>query len=174
MVLVRTVKGQCASFVNEFFISNSCLCPCELTFFFLEGRKERLNLFLHPLSWIFSSHRRSSHVACVLNPSKIKKKRRRTKESRQFKEGTSLEPARDQLQREGTREGSKLKAIAGIVDGDQLKRCSTARMRSLTNAEQTLSLRDGETTYFHEIVRNLHRRNVIDLLVQSAPKTEDF
>ena len=24
-------KGQCASFANEFFISNSCLCPCELS-----------------------------------------------------------------------------------------------------------------------------------------------
>ena len=44
---------------------------------------------------------------------------RRTKESRQFKERTFLGPSRVLLQeREGTREGSKHKAIAWIVDGD--------------------------------------------------------
>ena len=45
----------------------------------------------------------------------------------------------------------------------------------LTNAERTLcSLRDGETTSFQEIVRNLPRRSYICLLGQSAARPEDF
>ena len=74
--------------------------------------------------------------------------------SRQFKERTFLGPARVLLpERIGTREGSKCQATAWIVVGDQVVRCSTAHMRPLTNAEQTLcSLRDGETTSFQEPV----------------------
>ena len=77
---------------------------------------------------------------------------RRTVKSRQFKERTFLGPARVLLpERIGTREGSKCQATAWIVVGDQVVRCSTAHMRPLTNAEQTLcSLRDGETTSFQE------------------------
>ena len=64
-------------------------------------------------------------------------------------------------EREGTR-GGKHTAVAWIVDGDQLIRCSTAHMRPFTNAEQTLcSLGDGDTTSFQEIGRNLPRRNYV-------------
>ena len=65
------------------------------------------------------------------------------------------------------------KAIAWIVDGDQLIRCYTAHMRPLTKAEQKLcSLHDGQTTSFHECVRHLPRRNCIDLSGQSAPHSD--
>ena len=55
---------------------------------------------------------------------------RRTKSSRQFKEGAFLGPARVLLQeRERKSDDIKYKAVVWIVDGHQLVRCSSAHLR---------------------------------------------
>ena len=89
---------------------------------------------------------------------------RRTKASQQFKEGAFLGPARVLLQeRERKADDIKYKAVVWIVDGDQLVRCSSAHLRPVSTAEQTLcSLRDGE------------KRNFVDLVGQPSPVEEDF
>ena len=75
---------------------------------------------------------------------------RRTKASRQFKEGAFLGPARVLLQeRERKGDDLKYKAVVWLVDGDQLVRCSSTHLRPVSTAEQTLcSLRDGEARTF--------------------------
>ena len=73
-------------------------------------------------------------------------------------------PARVLLQeRERKADDIKYKAVVWIVDGDQLVRCSSAHLRPVSTAEQTLcSLRDGE------------KRNFVDLVGQPSPIEEDF
>ena len=78
---------------------------------------------------------------------------RRTKASRQFKEGAFLGPARALLQ-ERERKGDylKYKAVVWVVDGDQLVRCSSTHLRPVSTAEQALcSLRDGEARTFQQV-----------------------
>ena len=101
---------------------------------------------------------------------------RRTKSSRQFKEGAFLGPARVLLQeRERKADDIKYKAVVWIVDGDQLVRCSSAHLRPVSTAEQTLcSLRDGEARTFQQVVRELPKRNFVDLVGQPSPIEEDF
>ena len=69
---------------------------------------------------------------------------RRTKASRQFKEGAFLGPALvflQELERKG--DDLKYKAVVWIVDGDQLVRCSSTHLRPVSTAERTLcSLRE--------------------------------
>ena len=61
---------------------------------------------------------------------------RRTKASRQFKEGAFLGPERVFLQeRERKRDDLKYKAVVWIVDGDQLVRCSSTHLRPVSTAE---------------------------------------
>ena len=101
---------------------------------------------------------------------------RRTKASRQFKEGAFLGPAHVLLQ-ERERKGDyiKYKAVVWIVDGDQLVRCSSAHLRPVSSAEQTLcSLRDGEARTFQQVVQELPKRNFVDLVGQPSPFEEDF
>ena len=101
---------------------------------------------------------------------------RRTKASRQFKEGAFLGPARVLLQeRERKSDNIKNKAVVWIVDGDQLVLCSSAHLRPVSTAEQTLcSLRDGEARTFQHVVRELPKRNFVDLVGQPSPVEEDF
>ena len=101
---------------------------------------------------------------------------RRTKASRQFKEGAVLGPARVLLQeRERKGDDFKYKAVVWVVDGDQLVRCSSAHLRPVSTAEQTLcSLRDGEVRTFQQVVRELPKRNFVDLVGQPSPIEEDF
>ena len=101
---------------------------------------------------------------------------RRTKASRQFKEGAFLGPARVLLQeRERMSDDIKYKAVVWIVDGDQLARCSSAHLRPVSTAEQTLcSLRDGEARTLQQVVRELPKRNFVDLVGQPSPIEEDF
>ena len=101
---------------------------------------------------------------------------RRTKASRQFKEGAFLGPARVLLQ-ERERKGNdlKYKAVVWIVDGDQLVRSSSSHLRPMSTAEQTLcSLRDGEARTFQQVVQELPKRNFVDLVGQPSPVEEDF
>ena len=64
---------------------------------------------------------------------------RRTKASRQFKEGAFLGPARVLLQeRERKGDDLKYKAVVWLVDGDQLVRCSSTHLRPVSTAEQTV------------------------------------
>ena len=81
---------------------------------------------------------------------------RRTKASRQFKEGAFLGPARVLLQeRERKGDDLKYKAVVWLVDGDQLVRCSSTHLRPVSTAEQTLcSLRDGRLGLFNNWCRN--------------------
>ena len=75
---------------------------------------------------------------------------RRTKASRQFKEGAFLGPARVLLQ-ERKRKGDdfKYKAVVWVVDGDQLVRCASTHLRPVSTPEQTLcSLRDRRGSDF--------------------------
>ena len=59
------------------------------------------------------------------------------------------------------------------MDGDQLVRCASAHLRPVSTAEQTLcSLRDGEARTFQQVVRELPKRNFVDLVGQ--PIEEDF
>ena len=97
---------------------------------------------------------------------------RRTKASRQFKEG----PARVLLQeRERKGDDLKYKAVVWVVDGDQLVRCSSTHLRPVSTAEQTLcSLRDGEARTFQQLVQELPKRNFVDLVGQCSPVEEDF
>ena len=77
---------------------------------------------------------------------------RRTKASRQFKEGAFLGPARVLL-----------------------VRCSSTHLRPVSTAEQTLCLlRDGEAQTFQQVVQELPKRNVVDLVGQPSPVEEDF
>ena len=101
---------------------------------------------------------------------------RRTKASRQFKEGAFLGPARVLLQeRERKGDDLKYKAVGCLVDGDQLVRCSSTHLRPVSTAEQTLcSLRDGEARTFQQVVQKLPKRNVVDLVGQPLPVEEDF
>ena len=101
---------------------------------------------------------------------------RRTKATRQFKEGAFLGPARVLLQeRERKSDNIKYKAVVWIVDGDQLVLCSSAHLRPVSTAEQTLcSLRDGEARTFQQVVRELPKRNFVDLVGQPSPVEEDF
>ena len=101
---------------------------------------------------------------------------RRTKASRQFKEGAFLGPARVLLQeRERKGDDLKYKAVVWLVDGDQLVRCSSAHLRPVSTAEQTLcSLRDGEARTLQQLVQELPKRNFVDLVGQSSPVEEDF
>ena len=101
---------------------------------------------------------------------------RRTKASRQFKEGAFLGPARVLLQeRERKGDDLKYKAVVWLVDGDQLVRCSSTHLRRVSTAEQTLcSLRDGEARTFQQLVQELPKRNFVDLVGQSSPVEEDF
>ena len=99
---------------------------------------------------------------------------RRTKASRQFKEGAFLGPARVLLQ-EREREGDdlKYKAVVWIADGDQLVRCSSTHLHPVSTAEQTLcSLRDGEAQTFQQVVQELPKRNFVDLVGQPSPVEE--
>ena len=101
---------------------------------------------------------------------------RRTKASRQFKEGAFLGPVRVLLQ-ECERKGDdlKYKAVVWIVDGDQLARCSSTHLRLVSTAEQTLcSLSDGEAQTFQQVVQELPQRNFVDLVGQPSPVEEDF
>ena len=93
---------------------------------------------------------------------------RRTKASRQFKEGAFLGPARVLLQeRERKGDDLKYKAVVWVVDGDQLVRCSSTHLRPVSTAEQTLcSLRDGEARTFQQVVQELPKRNFVDLVGQ--------
>ena len=60
---------------------------------------------------------------------------RRTKASRQFKEGVLSGPARVLLQeRERKGDDLKYKAVLWVVDGDQLVRCSLAHLRPVSTA----------------------------------------
>ena len=62
-----------------------------------------------------------------------------------------------------------------VVDGDQLVRCSSAHLRPVSTAEQTLcSLRDGEARTFQQVVQELPKRNFVDLAGQPSPIEEDF
>ena len=62
-----------------------------------------------------------------------------------------------------------------VVEGDQLVRCSSAHLRPVSTAEQTLcSLRDGEARTFQQVVRELPKRNFVDLVGQPSPIEEDF
>ena len=62
-----------------------------------------------------------------------------------------------------------------ILDGDQLVRCSSAHLRLVSTAEQTLcSLIDGEARTFQQVVRELPKRNFVDLVGQPSPVEEDF
>ena len=101
---------------------------------------------------------------------------RRTKASRQFKEGAFLGPARVLLQeRERKADDLKYKAVVSIVDGDQLVRCSSTHLRPVSTAEQTLcSRRDGEARTFQHVVQELPRRNFVDLVGQPSPVEEHF
>ena len=101
---------------------------------------------------------------------------RRTKASRQFKEGAFLGPARVLLQeRERKGDDLKYKAVVWVVDGDQLVRCSSTQLRLVSTAEQTLcSLRDGEARTFQQVVQELPKRNFVDLLGQPSPVEEHF
>ena len=101
---------------------------------------------------------------------------RRTKASRHFKEGAFLGPTRVLLQeRERKADDTKYKAVVWIVDGDQLVLCSSAHLRPVSTAEQTLcSLRDGEARTFQQVVRELPKRNFVDLVGQPSPIEEDF
>ena len=92
---------------------------------------------------------------------------RRTKASRQFKEGAFLGPARVLLQqRERKRDDIKYKTVVWNVDGDQLVRCSSAHLRPVSTAEQTLcSLRDGEARTFQQVVR----RSAISWILLDSP-----
>ena len=101
---------------------------------------------------------------------------RRTKASRQFKEGAFLGPERVLLQ-ERERKGNdlKYKAVVWVVDGDQLVRCSSTHLRPVSTAEQTLwSLRDGEAQTSQQVVQELPNRNFVDLVGQPSPVEEDF
>ena len=61
---------------------------------------------------------------------------RRTKASRQFKEGAFLGPALVLLQeRERKGDDLKYKAVVWVVDGDQLVRCSSTHLRPVSIAE---------------------------------------
>ena len=101
---------------------------------------------------------------------------RRTKASRQFKEGAFLGPARVLLQeRERKGDDLKYKAVVWVVDGDRLVRCSSTHLRPVSTAEQTLcSLRDGEARTFQQVVQELPKRNFVDLVGQPSPDDEDF
>ena len=67
-------------------------------------------------------------------------------------------------------DGIMYKAVVWIVDGDQLVRCSSAHLRLVSTAEQTLcSLRDGEARTFQQVVRELPKRNFVDLVGQPSP-----
>ena len=101
---------------------------------------------------------------------------RRTKASRQFKEGAFLGPARVLLQeRERKGDDLKYKAVVWLVDGDQLVRCSSTHLRPVSTAEQTMcSLRDGEARTFQQLVQDFPKRNFVDLVGQSSPVEEDF
>ena len=101
---------------------------------------------------------------------------RRTKASRQFKEGAFLGPARVLLQeRERKGDDLKYKAVVWVVDGDKLVRCSPTHLRPVSTAEQTLcSLRDGEARTFQQAVQELPKRNFVDLVGQPSPVEEDF
>ena len=94
---------------------------------------------------------------------------RRTKASRQFKEGAFLGPARVLLQeRERKGDDIKYKAVVWVVDGDQLVRCSSAHLRPVSTAEQTLcSLRDGRLRLFNKWCRNF--RNEISWILSDSP-----
>ena len=62
-----------------------------------------------------------------------------------------------------------------IVHRDQLVRCSSAHLRPVSTAEQTLcSLRDEEARTFQQVVRELPKRNFVDLVRQPSPIEEDF
>ena len=75
---------------------------------------------------------------------------RRTKASRQFKEGA-------------------------CVLGSSWYVCSSTHLRPVSTAEQTLcSLRDGEARTFQQLVQELPKRNFVDLDGQSSPVEEDF
>ena len=102
---------------------------------------------------------------------------RRTKASRQFKKSAFLGPARVLLQereRKGDDDDIKYKAVVWIVDEDQLVRCSSAHLRRVSAAEQTLcSLGDGEARTFQQVVKELPKRNFVDLVGQPSPVEED-
>ena len=85
-------------------------------------------------------------------------------------------PARVLLhERERKGDDLKYKAVVWLVDGDQLVRCSSAHLRPVSTAEQTLcSLRDGEARTFQQLVQELPKRNFVDLVGQSSPVEEDF
>ena len=101
---------------------------------------------------------------------------RRTKASRQLKEGAFLGPARVLLQeRERKGDDIKCKAVVWVVDGDQPVRCSSTHLRPVSTAEQTLcSLRDGEARTFQRVVQELPKRSFVDLVGQPSPVEEDF
>ena len=101
---------------------------------------------------------------------------RRTKASRQFKEGAFLGPAQVLLQeRERKGDDLKYKAVVWVVNGDQLVRCSSTHLRLVSTAEQTLcSLRDGEARTCQQVVQELPKRNFVDLVGQPSPVEEDF
>ena len=64
---------------------------------------------------------------------------RRTKASRQFKDGAFLGPARVLLQeRERKRDDIKYKAVVWVVDGDQLVRCSSAHLRPVVHSRTNI------------------------------------
>ena len=70
---------------------------------------------------------------------------------------------------------SNTKLCCGVVDGDQLVRCSSTHLRSVSTAERTLcSLRDGEARTFQQVVQGLSKRNFVDLVGQPSPVEEDF
>ena len=101
---------------------------------------------------------------------------RRAKASRQFKESAFSGPARVLLQeRERKGDDIKYKAVVWVVDGDQLVRCSLAHLRPVFTAEQTLrSLRDGKARTKQQVVRELSKRNFVDLVGRPSPIEEDF
>ena len=78
-------------------------------------------------------------------------------------------------ERERKADDIKYKAVVWVVDGDQLVRCSSAHLRPVSTAEETLwSLRNGEARTFQQVVRELPKRNFVDLVGQPSPIEEDF
>ena len=101
---------------------------------------------------------------------------RRTKASRQFKEGAFLGPARVLLQ-ERERKGDESQIQSCGVDR-RWRPAGTLFLNSSSSvwtAEQTLcSLRDGEARTFQQVVQELPKRNFVDLIAKPSPVEEDF
>ena len=103
----------------------------------------------------------------------LHQKRREMHKSRPFRVWSSGEwcwfwRSRVLLQeRERKGDDLKYKAVVWVVDGDQLVRCSSAHLRPVSTAEQTLcSLRNGEAWTFQQVVQELPKRKFVDLVGQ--------